>query len=280
MMIKRGKNMKPTICIGGFNDERLKKTRDAGFRFAELNFGQIALMSGAEIKEYVDKIKDMGFEIVAGNGFIPSTFNSDNGFFQPGFDINAFEEYVAMAFEKTSCIKWNSIAFGSGTFRKLPEEYEYEKACDFFGGIISDIIVPKLEKHDAVLSIEELNAGETNFLNSCSQVMTVAKQVNHPRVGILCDYYHMSLAGETADDVKIFAKYITHLHIASPLNKRAIPVKDDGDNKKYEEFFKALKMCGYDKEYLSVEGIIPGIPDDDKLLKACFDYLNSMTNAF
>ena len=272
--------MKPTICIGGFNDERLKKTRDAGFRFAELNFGQIALMSDAEINEYINKIKDMGFEIVAGNGFIPSTFNSGNGFFQPGFDIGAFKEYVAMAFEKTSCIKWSSIAFGSGAFRKLPDRYDVEKGCYTFAGIISDVIVPRLEKYDAVLSIEELNSGETNFLNSCRQVMDVVKQVNHPRVGILCDYYHMSLAGETADDVKIFAKYITHLHIASPLNKRAIQVKDDGDNDNYADFFKALKMYGYDKKYLSVEGIIPGIPDDDKLLKACFDYLNSMTNAF
>ncbi|MBQ8759663.1 MAG: sugar phosphate isomerase/epimerase, partial [Clostridia bacterium] len=171
-------------------------------------------------------------------------------------------------------------AFGSGKFREMPEGYDRDKAFDLFCGIISDIIVPKLEKYDAVLSIEELNCGETNFINSCRDALCAVKKVNHPRVGILCDYYHMSLAGETASDVPDFAKYITHLHIASPANKRAIPVADDGDGENYSAFFGALKKCGYDKKYLSVEGHIPEEKDVQKMLSDCYGYLSSLSDAF
>lgn len=272
--------MKPTICIGGFDDERLKKTRDAGFKYVEISFGEVALKTEAELKEYLSKLDELGLVPVAGNGFFPWTLKPENGFFQPEFDIGAVKEYIEMAFEKTACIKWNSIAFGSGRFRVMPEGYDIKKAEDLFCSVISDIVVPKLEKYDAVLSIEELNSGETNFLNSCTQVMDIAKRVNHPKVGILCDYYHMSLAGETAADVPDFAKYITHIHIASPSNNRTVPFAYDSDKDNYDAFFASLKACGYKHEYLSVEGHLPGDVDEQKALNDCYEFLNSKTGAF
>lgn len=272
--------MKPTICIGGFDDNRLKKTKDAGFKYVELNFGEVAVKSESELKEYLDKVESFGFEVVAGNGFFHSSLKPENGFFQPAFDLGAVKEYIEMAFEKTTSIKWNSIAFGSGRFRQMPEGYDLDKAKDLFCEVITDIVVPKLEKYDAVLSIEELNSGETNFLNSCRQVNDIVKRVNHPRVGILCDYFHMTLAGETAEDVPDFADSITHLHIASPANRRSIPFKDDGDNENYAAFFNALKNCGYKREYLSVEGLIHSDVNDGDALNNCFAYLNSVTDAF
>ena len=40
--------MLPTICIGGFDNEKLKKTRSAGFKYVELNFGEMALKSESD----------------------------------------------------------------------------------------------------------------------------------------------------------------------------------------------------------------------------------------
>ena len=272
--------MIPTICIGGFNDKKLEMTKNAGFKYVELNFGEMALKSETEGKEYLARLSDMGFIPVAGNCFVPWILRNENGFFRDTFDIGEFKEYVDMAFEKTKAVKWNSIAFGSGKYREMPEGYDRDKAYEFFGSIISDIIVPKLEKYDATLSIEELNSAETNFVNSCRDALSVVKSVNHPRVGILCDYYHMSLSGETASDVPDFAEHNTHLHIASPANKRAIPVANDGDNDNYTAFFEALKKCGYDKKYLSVEGHLPEEDAAQPKLCDCYSYLSSLSGAF
>ena len=272
--------MIPTICIGGFDNERLKKTRSAGFKYVELNFGEMALKSESDFKEYLDMIYEMGFEPVAGNCFVPWILKNENGFFKDTFDRNEFKEYVDMAFEKTKAVKWNSIAFGSGKYREMPEGYDRDKAYDLFADIISDIIVPKLEKYDAVLSIEELNSAETNFINTCRDALAVVKAVNHPRVGILCDYFHMSLSGETAADVPDFAKYITHLHIASPSNSRTVPFAYDSDKDNYDAFFASLKACGYKHEYLSVEGHLPGDVDEQKSLSDCYEFLNSKASAF
>lgn len=272
--------MIPTICIGGFDDKKLEMTKNAGFKYVELNFGEMALKSETEGKEYLAKLSDMGFIPVAGNCFVSWILRNENGFFRDTFDIGEFKEYVDMAFEKTKAVKWNSIAFGSGKYREMPEGYDRDKAYDFFCGIINDIVVPKLEKYDAILSIEELNSAETNFVNSCRDALSVVKSVNHPRVGILCDYYHMSLSGETASDVPDFAEYITHLHIASPSNSRTVPFAYDSDKDNYDAFFASLKACGYKHEYLSVEGHLPGGVDEQKAFSDCFEYLNSKTDAF
>jgi len=119
------------------------------------------------------------------------------------------------------------------------------------------------------------------YLNdACRDALSVVKSVNHPRVGILCDYYHMSLSGETASDVPDFAEYITHLHIASPSNSRTMPFAYDSDKDNYDAFFASLKACGYKHEYLSVEGHLPGGVDEQKAFSDCFEYLNSKTGAF
>lgn len=262
--------MKPIICVGGFDNEKLKLTAEAGFEEIELNFSDAGLRKESDLKEYLDYIKELGLKPVAGNCFFPWNIAP---IFGDKFEIEALREFIAAAFEKTASIKWESIAFGSGAIRRIPDGVSYEKASDIFAGIIVNEVVPYLEKYDAYLNIEELNSNETNFLNSCTETVKLIERINHPRVKLLCDFFHMSLAGETAEDVPSFVKHISHLHIASPLNSRAYPFENDGDNKKYKAFFKALKDCGYNKEYVSLEGTCPEGMDFGEALKASRAYL-------
>lgn len=271
--------MKPCICLGGYNEDTIKMARNAGFKYVELNFSLIANKSDAEYKEYVGFVRDLGLIPVAANGFFPGNWPIENGFFQ-NFDRVMANEYVDMAFEKTKDIKFNSIAFGSGNFRKIPEGYSRDKAKEIFSSFIAETVVPKLEKYDAVLSIEELNNKETNFLNSCAEALEIVNMVGSDRVGILCDYFHMTMAGETAKDVSSFIHGVTHIHIASPTNKRCFPIPTDGDHDNYVAFFEALKKNGYKHEYLSVEGGIPAGRPADESFNICYNYLSSFSDAF
>ena len=266
-------NLKPCICIGGFTDERLAAARNAGFSYAEVNFGELALMGDDKRREYLDKLASIGLTPVAANCFVPWTFKPQNGFFTGAFDRPAFAAYIAEAFEKTKDMHFESIAFGSGAFRTIPQGYDADKAADLFCEVISEDIVPMLEKYDAVLSIEELNEKETNFLNTCLQAAKIASRIAHPRVGVLCDYFHMALGGETASDVPRFAASVTHLHIASPSRYRAMPMANDGDNEGYAAVLAALDACGYAGKYLSVEGGVPEGMDENDAFKACYGYL-------
>lgn len=259
--------MKPAICIGSLPAEELKLISSAGFSSVELGFSHIAFLTPEEIREYLDFLSSLGLTPVAANGFFPQ-FPEEKGFFRPSFDICEIREYIAEAFEKSSGVHFSSIAFGSGGMRRIPDGFDKNRAFDFTARLISDEIVPYLEKYDAVLSIEELRKEETNFINSCAEAKQLACLVNHPRVGVLCDFYHMISGNETPSDIPGFADKITHVHIASPSNRRSIPYIADGDDEKYAEFFAVLAKFGYDG-YISSEGGIAEKLDHAKAYADC-----------
>ena len=138
-----------------------------------------------------------------------------------------------------------------------------------------DIIDAMLEKYDARLNIEELQASETNFINTCREAADIAKAVGHPRVGVLCDFYHMTMGGETAADVPDFAKQVGHVHLASPTSSRSIPYETDGDDEAYRALLKALAENGFDGRF-SAEGGVAGDRDFAAALKECYTYMKAL----
>ena len=259
----------PAMCIGGFSPEQIKQTADAGFSFVEVSFSQLAAFTEAQMDDYLGLLAENHVTPIAANGFFGSGLGA---FFDGSFDLGKTREYIARAFETTRKIHFESISFGSGYMRKIPDGYDRARAVDFFVGLLSDEVVPLLEKYDAHLNIEELQASETNFINTCREAASIAKAVHHPRVGVLCDFYHMSKAGETASDVPVFAGTLGHVHLASPTSSRSIPYAADGDGAAYQAFLKALAENGYDHRF-SVEGGVAGNRNFAAALKECYDYL-------
>ena len=259
------------ICTGGFTPEKLAAVKKAGFTRVEENFAALAMMSESERQERLGLLEELALTPVAANCFFGSNLP---GFFTEAFDLGKMREYIASAFENTRSVHFESIAFGSGYMRKFPEGYAYDKAFDFMCRFLSDEVVPMLETYDARLNIEELQAKETNFINSCREAAKLAAAINHPRVGILCDFFHMSLAGETAADVPDYGTYIGHVHIASPSNDRALPLENDGDNAAYEAFFAALDAAKYPSGYVSIEGGVPDGADFADAISRSYRYLH------
>lgn len=263
---------KPAMCVGGFSPERLKQTKDAGFSFVEVGFSELAAKTESQIDEYLAVLNQYSLTPVAANGFFPSTLGA---FFDGSFDIGKTRAYIARAFETTRKIHFESISFGSGFMRRVPDGYDRDRAKDFFVGLLTDEVVPMLEKYDARLNIEELQESETNFINTCREAADIARAVNHPRVGVLCDFYHMTKSGETAADVSGFAPYVGHVHLASPTSSRAVPLPGDGDDEAYRAFFKALAQSGYDRRF-SIEGGVASGRDFAETLKESYTYLTGL----
>lgn len=250
--------MKPMICISNISEENLPLLRTVGFDSIEVSFAAQAALSPAQAKDYFTMLRELGLTPRAANCFFGQGLGQ---FFGNAFDLGKMRDYIARAFENNAYAKWCSIAFGSGYMRRIPEGYDHDRAFDFMAAFLADEVVPMLEKYDAYLNIEELCAVETNFINSCREAAALAKAVGSPRVGVLCDYYHMTLAGETAADVPDFGKAIGHVHVASPSHNREIPFANDKDHNDRTAFFRALSEIPYRGEFVSVEGGVPeGMP--------------------
>ena len=98
--------------------------------------------------------------------------------------------------------------------------------------------------------LEPLTRGEAHFLRQVGAGAQICKDVNHPGIAVMGDFWHMTW--EEPCDMAAFLsarKYLHHVHIASRKN-RQMPGEDEGDN--YVAGFKGLKLIGY-QDFISLE---------------------------
>ena len=104
--------------------------------------------------------------------------------------------------------------------------------------------------------LEPLNRGEAFFLRQLADAASICRDVKHPGVCLMGDFYHMNIE-ETSDWGAFLSagKYVHHVHLASA--KRNLPGQDD---RSFVDGFRGLKMIGY-QDYCSLECGCKGDPE-------------------
>ena len=104
--------------------------------------------------------------------------------------------------------------------------------------------------------LEPLNRGEAFFLRLLADGAAICRDVNHPGVCMMGDFYHMRIE-ETSDWGAFLSagKYLHHVHLASA--KRNLPGQDE---RSFVDGFSGLKMIGY-QDYCSLECGCIGDPE-------------------
>ena len=135
-------------------------------------------------------------------------------------------------------------------------------------------ILPGLGEHAAKVGtrvlIEPLRSGETFYINRLEQAVAICRQVKHPGVAIMGDFYHMTR--EEKSEPKAFegaGDLLRHVHIASR-KTRKLPGTDQDT---YVDGFRGLKRIGY-QQYISLECGIEKGQDAEKAIPACFRMLD------
>jgi hydroxypyruvate isomerase len=118
---------------------------------------------------------------------------------------------------------------------------------------------------DFSIALEPLNTvldHVGNFLSSSAQGADILTEVDDPRFGLLCDFYHMALMGEdTVATAKTWAPAILHAHIADYPGRHE-PGTGVG---RWIETLRALRDSGF-KGYVGFEFSPAG--DSDQALEA------------
>ena len=143
------------------------------------------------------------------------------------------------------------IVFGSPGARSFPEGFPRERAWDQLkaflrtaGGII------EARRYGMVIGIEPLRKPESNIVNTVAEAARLAREVNHPKVRIIVDFYHLTFENEDPDAILDAKDLIVHLQIAEP-SARGFPRQEAGEAR-YRRFFDNLLKIGY-KGRLSIE---------------------------
>jgi sugar phosphate isomerase/epimerase len=93
------------------------------------------------------------------------------------------------------------LILGSGGARKLPDDYDKEKANADFAVLCRKMATAAKAKGITII-LENLNSTETNFLNKLSEAAAVVRAVDHPSFRLNADIYHMLKEGESPDEIR------------------------------------------------------------------------------
>jgi len=223
------------ICSGSDKAEKLKAI---GYDFIE-GGSAVTLKpetSDAEFAPELEKIKSCVLPTRSCNGFIPGKFRLTG----PEIAHDAALDYAVKACQRADAAGIPYIVLGSGGARKLPPGFDSARGkaqfiefCQRLGDRIKDCKV--------TIVLEPLNKGETNLLNSVTEGIEYVDAINHPRIQLLADFYHMMKEKEGPDAIRKACERIRHCHIAEMEGRKAPGTKGED----LSGFFKALKDIRY-----------------------------------
>jgi sugar phosphate isomerase/epimerase len=180
--------------------------------------------------------------------------------FMPGGDIkltgpvvepDRIKAYLERSLGLAQKLGAKVIVFGSPAARSYPEGFARDRAWgqlrDFLR-MVGDVIVEK--NYGMVVGIEPLRRPETNIINSVAEATRLAREVAHPKIRIVVDFYHLAFENEDPDVILEAKDLIAHLQIADP-RERGFPTTDAGEPR-YARFVENLRRIGY-RGRISVE---------------------------
>jgi len=235
--------MRYGVCTDPVNAPVLAQ---AGFNFIELHVQNHlkTLADEAAFAPELARLRASALPCEAANCFLPASLPITG----PHVDMDALAAYVDLACKRAAQAGIQTIVFGSGGARRIPDGFSREEAWRqliAFGKMLG----PVAQKHGVLIVVEPLNRRECNVLNGVGESAEYVRQVDHPAIRLLVDAYHWALDNDSYDDLVNSMPLIAHAHIATYTSRKA-PGLEACD---FTRFFEALKKGGFDGR-LSIEG--------------------------
>ena len=218
--------------------ERIELLEGLGFDQIELGVAYFATLDDAGIQEVKKMFEGRKLTVRSCNCMFPGTITplyKDEGLVEA-------RAYLANVMPKLKEIGVTTAVFGSGGYRRMPEDIPEEKRHQ----LIRDLLVVMEEearKNGVTIVIEPLNRKETNVLTTTKESMEYIRELELPNLKLLVDLYHFYCENEPIDRIYEYGPYIKHVHIAEPTRRDFLR---EGDEYDYAPFFKALHEVGYD----------------------------------
>ncbi len=169
----------------------------------------------------------------------------------PVVDLAAIEQYVATACARAQEAAVDTIVFGSGGARQIPEGFPRERAMAQLADFLRCAAV-QASRHDVTIVIEPLRRVECNVLNTVDESAALVTEVASPAIRLLVDGYHWAHNGESPDVITRHVALFAHMHVATRPNRRPPGAEPCAD---LATFLSAVRESGYQGR-MSVEGKI------------------------
>jgi len=234
-----------------------KLAAKAGYDYFEMSVG--GLLKPREDKSAFEavlaEVRTVPIPCPAVNVFIPADLKVTG----PTAFLPGLEQYVKIACQRAHAAGVETIVFGSGGARRVPDGFDHATARRQIITFLH-MLGPIAAHNGVTVVVEPLNLAECNILNTLSECAEVVRAVGHPAIRLLVDAYHLLKDNDSLEDIVKNGDLLAHAHIATIPN-RVAPGQEPCD---LAPFFQALKRAGYQGR-ISLEG---NIAEDEAVLKS------------
>lgn len=201
--------------------------------------------SEEEFEKNLAKLAASPLPVLACNGFIrPANLHCTG----PEANHDLICEWAETTFRRMKKAGGKFIVFGSGSSRKIPDDWPREKADEQFVALLKRL-GPLAEAQGIIVTVEQLQAKECNYINHISEGAAIIRATGHPNIRLLADLYHMAAMGDTPADLKAAMDVVVHVEIAEKEGRTVPGVQGDD----FRPFFRVLRESGY-QGAISIEG--------------------------
>jgi sugar phosphate isomerase/epimerase len=215
-----------------------KILKTAGYSFIEENARGFLVPNEPEsvFEQKLALLKASTLPVEACNTFLPGDMKCVG----PAAVHQEILKFGETSFRRAQTAGIKTIVFGSGGARRIPEGFPAENARQQFISLCKKL-APLAMKYNVIISLEPLNTGECNFINSLAEGAEIVQAVNHKSLRLLADVYHMLMENESPMEIIKYGDLIYHTHIAEKTGRSAPGVhKED-----FTPYFRALKQANY-----------------------------------
>ena len=225
--------MRIGLCTGV---DKLEDACAAGYAYAELALAPT--LGGANDDDYARLHAAMvasPLPIEVFNCFLPGELKVVG----PTVDLPAVERYMERALSRTAEVGASVVVFGSGGARAVPEGFPLDRAREQLA-VAARMAGDIAACHQLTIVMEPLF--QCHILQRVAQGIAFVDYVNHPRVRLLADLFHMTNTGEPFSDLLTAGTRLKHMHLATPAltEKDAATRADD-----FPGFLAATAQAGY-----------------------------------
>jgi len=221
------------------------KAEQFGFDYFEPAVAAVAALSDAAFADFEKRVSKSKIRCECFNSFIRSLMVVG-----PAVDRDALTAYLNPALDRCRALGAGIVVWGSAGSRNVPAGYSRDQAWQQMKSFLR-LAGDLAQSRKIVVAIEPLRKQESNIINTGAEAWRLVREVDHPNVKMIIDYYHLQQEHEDPAILEQARDAIVHLHFANP-NGRVWP-KDPGEDPGYGPFFELVKKTGF-RGGLSIEG--------------------------
>ncbi len=223
--------------------EQAQDVYAAGFDFIECTVVSLEPeKSDHEFAKILTKYRNSPIPIEVFNVFLPG----DMKIVGETVDQNRIKDYLEKALARVNQIGADTIVFGSGGARSVPNGYSFKRAEEQIIQFLK-MVADYAEPLGITIVIEPLNKKESNIINSVKEAQDLVDKINCKSIQLLADFYHMDEENEPLENIVSSKENVKHIHVAD--TGRLAP---GTGHYHYEKFVDRIKEANYTRR-VSIE---------------------------